>query len=70
MQTNPKFEALLEKHAATLAQTGLELAMKFDMPAREIIQMACAEMGISRKMYDALKIYRTEKADGTLPIDD
>ncbi len=40
---NHKFELLLRKHAATLAQTGRELAMNFDIPARDIIGMACAE---------------------------
>ena len=56
-----KYEALLTKHASVLAKTGRELAMNFDVPARVTIAMACAEMGISRKQWDALQSYRIAK---------
>lgn len=58
---NTKLKALLTKHAAIIAATGRELAMNFDIPARDIIGMACADMGISREQWDALQSYRIAK---------
>ena len=60
MRKNAKFDKLLLKHAVILSETGRRLAMNFDIPARDIIGMACAEMGISRKQWDALQSYRSE----------
>ena len=57
---NTKLDKLLAKHAATIAATGRDLAMNFDIPARDIIGMACAEMWISRRQWDALASYRIE----------
>ena len=58
-----KLESLLRKHAATIARTGRELAMNFDIPARDIIQMACSEMGISEKKWRELADYRASKEE-------
>lgn len=52
-----RIEAFLEKHATVLAKTRRELAMNFDIPSRDIIQMACAEMGISEKQWRELASY-------------
>ena len=60
MRKNAKFDKLLLKHAVILSETGRRLAMNIDIPARDIIGMACAEMGISRKQWDALQSYRSE----------
>jgi hypothetical protein len=38
-------------NAAILARTGRALAMNFDVPARDIIGMACAEMGVSESTW-------------------
>lgn len=60
-QTNPKFESLLKKHAAVITRTHRELAMNFDIPARSIIQMACADMGISESTWRAMESYSIAK---------
>lgn len=59
--TNPKFEALLKRHAATIAQTRRELAMNFDVPARDTIRWACADMGISEKTWREMESYSIAK---------
>jgi hypothetical protein len=56
-------ESLLKKHAVILARTGRELAMNFDIPSRDIIQMACFEMGISEKQYRSIQSYRIAKEE-------
>lgn len=58
---NPKLEALLGKHAAVIARTRRDLAMNFDIPARSIIQMACADMGISEKVWREMESYSIAK---------
>jgi hypothetical protein len=54
---NKKFETLLKKHAAVIERTRRELAMNFDIPARSIIQWACADMGISEKTWREMESY-------------
>lgn len=58
---NPKMEALLKKHATALESLGRELAMNFSWPARDIISLACSEMGITEKQWRALKSYQIEQ---------
>jgi hypothetical protein len=58
---NPKFDAMLKKHKAVLDHTSRELATNFNMPARDIIASACQDMGITRKMYDALISYQIDR---------
>lgn len=58
------FEVLLQKHAATITKTRRELAMNFDIPARDIIGMACAEMGISESTWRAMESYSIAKGQG------
>lgn len=53
-----KIESLLKTHAAILVRTRRELAMNFEVPARDIIGMACSEMGISESMWRAMESYR------------
>ena len=65
MKANSKIEALLKKHADVIQRTGRELAMNFDVPARDTIAMACSEMGISRKQWDTMKSYQIEKEQGS-----
>lgn len=58
---NAKFETLLKKHAAVIANTRRELAMNFDVPARDIIRWACADMGISEKVWREMESYSIAK---------
>jgi hypothetical protein len=53
----PKLEALSKTHSALIAKTRSELAMNFEIPARDTIQMACAEMRISEKQWRKLCDY-------------
>jgi len=57
MPTNPKFEKLLTKYAREWAQCGRDLAMNFDVPARDTIAMCAREMGISIKMWNEIASY-------------
>lgn len=59
--TTQKMEALLKKHAGTIEKTSRDLAMNFDIPARDIIAMACSHMGITPKQWDELTSYQIEK---------
>lgn len=61
---NPKFDKLLAKHAAVIARASRELAMNFNIPARDIISGACAEMRISEKVWRELQSYQIRKEQG------
>lgn len=50
--------ARYERNAAILARTGRALAMNFDVPARDIIGMACAEMGVSESTWREMQGHR------------
>lgn len=52
--------ARYERNAAILAKTGRELAMNFDVPARDIIGMACSEMGVSESTWREMQGHRRE----------
>lgn len=56
-----KLEALLSKHAVVIAKTRRELAMNFNIPARDIIGMACSEMRISEKQWREMESYSIAK---------
>lgn len=60
---NQKLDKLLKTHAAIIAKTRRELAMNFVVPARDIIGMACAEMGISEKTWRAMESYSIAKEE-------
>ena len=59
LKMHPRVKLLLMKlskqHAAILAKTRVELALNFDIPSRDIIAAACAEMGISEETWRALE---------------
>ena len=52
--------ARYERNAAILAKTGRALAMNFDVPARDIIGMACSEMGVSESTWREMQGHRRE----------
>ena len=54
--------ARYERNAAILAKTGRALAMNFDVPARDIIGMACSEMGVSESTWREMQGHRREVA--------
>lgn len=59
--------ARYERNAALLAKTRRELAINFDIPARDIIGMACAQLGISERDWRTLesrRIAREEALNG------
>ena len=58
---NKRFERLIAEHADVLTRASRDLAMNFDVPAGDIIGLACAEMGIGRNQWDALQSYRIAK---------
>lgn len=43
--------ARYERNAAILSRTRRELAINFDIPARDIIGMACSQMGINESQW-------------------
>jgi hypothetical protein len=53
-----KLEKIMRNESATIDKFGRELAMNFDIPARDIISMACCELRISRKEWDAIQSFR------------
>ena len=65
MQTNHKLAKILTTRRDVLDRTGRELAMNFDIPARDIIAMACGELGITRKQWDQLKAMQLEAEEVT-----
>ena len=52
--------ARYERNAAILARTGRALAMNFDVPARDIIGMACSEMGVNESTWREMQGHRRE----------
>jgi hypothetical protein len=55
--------ARYERNAAILARTGRELAMNFNIPARDIILMACAEMGVSESTWREMQSHRRQSEE-------
>jgi hypothetical protein len=55
-----KIDKLIATHAAEIEAANKALATNFDIPARDIIAMACASMRISRKQWDAIQSRRIE----------
>ena len=64
--TPQKAELLLRKYAPELKALSRELAMNFDVPSRDLIQMACYEMRISQKQWEQLKSYEIARDEGRL----
>lgn len=63
-RTDPnRIAKLALKHEADLTKLGRELAMNFDIPARDIIEMGCCEMGITRREFYAIQSYLCEQDD-------
>jgi hypothetical protein len=58
---NPKLEALATRHQKDLDALGRELAMNFDVPARDLIEYYCSRMGLTRKQYETLRSYIIER---------
>ena len=52
---NKKLTKIVQKESATLRKIGRELAMNFDIPARDIILMGCAELGITEKEWHIIQ---------------
>jgi hypothetical protein len=51
---------LIENNRDEIQRYNRMLAMNFDIPARDIISMACSSIGISRDEWDAIQSYRIE----------
>ena len=63
MKSFERLQRILTTRRDVLDRTGLELATNFDMPARDIIAIACGELGITRKAWDQLQTMRIEQEE-------
>lgn len=54
-KANAQIVALIKVHATIIERTRTELVVNFDVPAAQIIGIACGKMGIQRADWDAIQ---------------
>lgn len=54
---------ILEHERDEIDHVCQQLATNFDIPARDIIAMGCAKLGINRKQWDQIQSMRIEEGE-------